>query len=106
MSHSRLVYDRFRRRLILRRSVALVYLVASLSYLAWRWTILNPAALGLSLIYFAAESFGFVLGLTLIFSSWTYRHRQSPPAPPDLRVDVFVTTYREPVELVRWTLVA
>jgi cellulose synthase (UDP-forming) len=105
MSHSRFLYDRFRQRERLRKSVALAYVVAMLVYLAWRVTVINPHAIGLSLTYFTAEAFGFVLGLTLIFSSWNYRHREPSQAPAGLSVDVFVTTYKEPVDFVRWTLI-
>src|SRR5262249_40374004 len=48
----------------------------------------------------------FILALTLIFCSWNYRHREPLPAPRDLRVDVFIPTYREPADLVRWTIIA
>ena len=106
MSNSRLVHDRFRKREFRRKIVALVYVLITAGYLAWRTTVINDDAFGLSLTYFAAEALGFVLGLTLIFSSWRYRHRESPAAPMGLSVDVFVTAYKEPVELVRWTLVA
>ena len=106
MSNSRLVRDRFRQRDRRRKIVAVVYVLSMVGYLAWRTTIINTAAPGLSLTYFTAEMLGFVLGLTLIFSSWRYRHRESPPAPAGMSVDVFVTTYKEPVELVRWTVMA
>ena len=106
MSNSRVYFDRFCRRNRFRKTVALVYIVLTLAYLAWRTTIINFDAVGLSLTYFAAEVLGFVLGLTLIFCSWNYRHREPPPAPRGLKVDVFVPAYREPVDLVRWTLMA
>ncbi|MEX2128376.1 MAG: glycosyltransferase family 2 protein [Xanthobacteraceae bacterium] len=105
MSHSAFLHKRFRGRARLRKSVAFAYVGAMVAYLAWRVTVLNPDALGLSLTYFTAEVFGFVLGLTLIFCSWNYRHRDPPPVLAGLSVDVFVTTYKEPVDIVRWTLI-
>lgn len=106
MSNSRLVRDRFQERQSVRRAVAGIYVLSMLAYLCWRVTILNHDALTLSLVYLTAETFGFVLGLTLIFSSWNYRHREPPPAPVGLDVEVFVTTFREPLEIVRHTLLA
>jgi cellulose synthase (UDP-forming) len=106
MSNSRIVHDRFQQRGRRRKIVAVLYVLATAGYLVWRTTIINEDALGLSLAYFTAEALGFVLALTLIFSSWRYRHRESPAPPKDLSVDVFVTTYKEPIELVRWTVMA
>ncbi len=106
MSYSRVMYQRFRERALRRRIVAAIYVLVMIVYLGWRVTIINHNALGLSLIYFTAETLGFVLGLTTIFCSWTYRHREPKPAPRGLTVDVFIPTYREPVEIVRWTAVA
>jgi cellulose synthase (UDP-forming) len=105
MSHSAFLHERFRRRATLRKWAACAYVVFTLAYLGWRLTILNHDALGLSLAYFSAEAFGFILGLNLIFSSWNYRHRRPQPAPMGLSVDVFVPAYKEPVDLVRWTLI-
>lgn len=96
--------ERFNRRAAPRRAAVLIYGASTVLYLGWRLTVINWDAPVLSFIYLAAEALGFVLGLTQIFSSWTYHHRESPPAPGGLAVDVFVTTYREPVELVRWTV--
>jgi cellulose synthase (UDP-forming) len=106
MSNSRLVHDRFQERDLRRKIVAATYVLAMAGYLAWRTTIINADALSLSLVYFGAEFLGFLLGLTLIFSSWRYRHREAPAAVKGLSVDVFVTTYKEPIELVRWTVMA
>jgi cellulose synthase (UDP-forming) len=106
MSNSRHVHNRFRERVVRRHLIAGLYIGTSLIYLAWRATILNADTPGLSLVYFVAECLGFILGLTLIFSSWTYRHRDPLPAAPGLTVDVFVTTYKEPLEVIRWTLIA
>jgi cellulose synthase (UDP-forming) len=106
MSNSRVYYDRFVRHNRRRKAVAIVYVALTLAYLAWRTTIINGDALGLSIIYFVAETLGFVLALTLIFCSWTYRHREAPPAPKGLTVDVFIPAYKESAELVRWTVIA
>ncbi len=104
MSNSRMLSERLGRHAAWRHALAAVYVAAMLGYLGWRITIVNWTSPGLSFVYLGAEMMGFILGLTLIFSSWDYRHRESPPPPPGLAVDVFVTTYNEPVELVRRTL--
>jgi len=106
MSNSRAYYNRFFQRNRWRKGVALAYVVLTLIYLTWRTTIINDDALGLSITYYVAETFGFILALTLIFCSWNYRHREPLPAPHGLKVDVFVPAYREPLEIVRWTLIA
>jgi cellulose synthase (UDP-forming) len=106
MSNSKITNDRFRQRAALRKGVALIYVLTMLAYLGWRATTINSDAIGLSLVYFAAEFIGFFLGLTVVFFSWDYSHREPPPAPKGVSVDVFITTYKEPVELVRWTIIA
>lgn len=106
MSQSAISHKRFCDRAGRRKIVAAVYMAGTLVYLGWRTTILNEDALALSLVYFAGEILGFVLGLTTIFSSWDYRHRLSQPAQKGLSVDVFIPTYKEPADLVRWTVIA
>jgi cellulose synthase (UDP-forming) len=106
MSYSRTMQARFHERAALRKTVALVYVAVMLVYLSWRLTIINPTSLTLSLVYLFAEILGFVLGLVMIFCSWRYCHREPKRAPPGLKVDIFVTTYQEPIDLVRWTLIA
>src|SRR5689334_8498271 len=99
MSHSADMRDRFRRRLGLRRAVAIIYLSSAVLYLAWRLTIINENALFLSGMYYLSDLIAVVLGALTIFVSWHYRHRQAPPAPEGLRVDVLIPTYREPPEM-------
>jgi cellulose synthase (UDP-forming) len=106
MSNSRVMSERFRERAILRRAVAFIYVAVMLVYLTWRLTIFSPVSLGLSLVYYLAEVLGFVLGLVIIFCSWDYRHRTPRAAPPGASVDIFVPSYQESIEIVRWTLIA
>jgi cellulose synthase (UDP-forming) len=106
MSYSKFMADRFNRHQGIRMAVVAVYVFSMLVYLGWRLTILNENSMPLSLVYYGAEWLGFILGLTLIFCSWSYRHRDIIPAPKGLSVDVFIPTYKEPVELVRLTVIA
>lgn len=98
--------DRFARRKLWRRFIAVVYVVALTSYLAWRFTIINPDSIVLSIAYYTAEVFGFILGLCVILNTWNYSHREPPPAPDGLSVDVFVPAYKEPLHIIRRTLMA
>jgi cellulose synthase/poly-beta-1,6-N-acetylglucosamine synthase-like glycosyltransferase len=106
MLHSARICDRFRRRLWLRRATAIIYLSTATVYLAWRLTIINDQALFLSGMYFVSDVIAVLLGALTIFVSWQYRHRRAPPAPEGLTVDVFIPTYREPIDMVRRTLAA
>ncbi len=106
MSQSRVYYQRFHQDAAWRKAIAVIYIGVTLGYLIWRATVLNVDALSLSLVYYVAEIFGFILALTLIFCSWHYRHREPLPAPSGMKVDVFVPAYREPMDVIRRTLVA
>jgi cellulose synthase (UDP-forming) len=85
-------------------------------YLFWRWTdSLNPDALAFSIVVAAAETLSFVGATLFLLSLWriedpperppprTVQDVRDEPVEPDrpLRVDVFITTLDEPVELVR-----
>jgi cellulose synthase (UDP-forming) len=105
-SVSQQINVRFKRRRKLRRGVAVVYVASSLIYLSWRVTILNADSLAVSIAYFAAELIGFILGLTAILGVWRYTHHQTGTPPPGLSVDVLVPTYREPLHIIRRTVMA
>ncbi len=76
-------------------------------YIAWRWTsTLNPSALGFSIVLALAESYIVLRAYFTLFETWKLEVRE-PAAPlPGLKVDVFVTTYNEPVEVLRKTVLA
>lgn len=97
---------RFEDRKLVRKSVAVIFIVSSVIYLYWRLKILNFDAPFISIVFFAAEIIGFVIALGAIFLSSSYSSRESQPAPQNLDVDVFVTVYNEPYDVIRRTITA
>lgn len=83
-----------------------IYVACGLIYVFWRIGTINQAALWLSIPLYAAEIYGYVSGL--LFVLMTYRLSVREPTPPEagLKVDVFVPTYNESVDLLRRTLLA
>lgn len=76
-----------------------------LRYLEWRWmNSLNMAQWWISVPLVAAETYamidGFLFGMTVWRSG---RRRTPPPLTRSVSVDVLITTYNEPVELVMET---
>ncbi len=90
------------RRLLLLRIWIVLTLALGVNYVAWRWfASVNWAAWWIAVPLVLAETYSIVdlslFGLTV----WRSRQRGEPPTPPEgLTVDVFITTYDEPVELV------
>lgn len=83
-----------------------IYVGCGLVYLVWRIGTLNQEAPWLSIPLYAAEIYGYLSGL--LFVLMTYRISVREPVPPEegLKVDVFVPTYNESVDLLRRTLLA
>jgi len=106
MSNSLNVAERFARRNMVRKATAAIYVVTAGVYLIWRTTTFNHDAPVLSGLYYAADIIAVLLGLMVIFVSWTYRHRTPRPAQSGLSVDVFVPTYQEPIDVIRQTMQA
>ncbi|TFD61776.1 glycosyltransferase [Cryobacterium suzukii] len=83
----------------------LVTVALGANYIIWRWFFsLNWDAWWIAVALVLAETYSLIdvalFGLTM----WRARDRELPAAPvPDLTVDVFITTYNEPVELVKRT---
>lgn len=89
------------------RILALANIILGLYYFSFRYTSsLNVAALWIAVPLLLAETYSFIDTLLFIFMMWRPKLRSSPAPPPDLAVDVFITTYSEPVALVRETAVA
>lgn len=89
-----------------RRILAIAFVAIGVWYLSWRVGTLNARAPFLSVLIYVAELFGFGTALLHFFMCWRLTNRQAPPCRSGLKVDVFVPTYNESVELVRETLIA
>ncbi|WP_354685794.1 glycosyltransferase [Cupriavidus necator] len=83
-----------------------VYIACGLIYMAWRVTTINLAAPWLSIPLYAAEVYGYLSGLLFVLMTYRLSVRESVPPVAGLKVDVFVPTYNESVELLRRTLLA
>lgn len=103
------------------RGLALLALLFSVYYLAWRAVAtLNPHAMWLSLLLFAAECYGLITFALHIFLTWDTRSLErrlglkpgqkleeaSIPVLDGATVDVFIPTYDEGVSLLRRTVLA
>ena len=91
------------RRLV--RTVSVLAVVVYALYLVYRllYTINRDALIFSSVIYFA-ELHGFFSLCLYFHSGWTTRRRRVVAPPPGLKVDVFITTYDEDVDLLRKTV--
>ena len=92
-------------RRFLTQAASIVALAVYAGYLVYRAAFtLNPDARVFSLLVFFAEVHGFVSLFLYFHQLWHRRGRRVVPAAPGLKVDVFVTTYNEDVDLLRQTL--
>lgn len=95
-------------RLGLLRVLVAANLLLGFLYLSWRYTAtINWAAWPIAIGLVIAETYSYIdawlFGLTL----WRLKQRgEPPPPPPNATVDVFITCYNEPVEVVRETAIA
>jgi cellulose synthase (UDP-forming) len=86
------------------RVFAVAAFLYSIYYIGWRWAAtLNPDALWFAVPLAAAETYGLITSFFLLFTVWKLRRRQPRPTPEGLSVDVFITTYDEPLEVIRRT---
>src|SRR5215213_9171490 len=87
------------------RSVAVVALAVYATYLGYRALYtLNDQAIGFSLAVYLAEVHGFFSLFFYFHQVWALRSRRVVAPADGLKVDVFVTTYNEDVDLLRQTL--
>jgi cellulose synthase (UDP-forming) len=88
------------------RAAVALYALVTLIYLFVRIPLWNPAAPTLSTLLLAAELFG-IFSLALhIFATWTLLDRRAPRPASRVKADLLITTWNEPVEMLRNTLLA
>lgn len=87
------------------RLLSLLVVGLGLWYVSWRWTTtLNMRAWWISIPLAAAESYALIDGILFGITMWRSRRRPLPPPPDESwTVDVFITTYNEPLDLVMRT---
>ena len=95
-------------RLWLLRLLIAVTAALGINYIVWRWLFsVNWAVWWISVPLVTAETFSLLDSLLFGITMWRLRRRPDPGAPPaGLTVDVFITTYNEPLQLVRNTVLA
>ncbi len=90
------------RRLLLLRIWITLTLLLGVNYVVWRWfASVNWSTWWISVPLVLAETYS-IIDLTLFgMAIWRSRQRgEPPPTPPGRTVDVFITTYNEPPDLV------
>jgi cellulose synthase (UDP-forming) len=89
------------------RALAVLTSLLGVAYLTWRYSVsVNPNALWFAVPLLAAETYAFVNTVLFVITMWKPTRRVSLPPLERGTVDVFITTYNEPVDLVRLTLEA
>ncbi|WP_084541177.1 glycosyltransferase [Nocardioides alkalitolerans] len=90
------------RRLLLLRGIVLVTAILGLNYIVWRWLFsVHWSAWWIAVPLVIAETYSLVDSLLFGMTMWRLKERgEPPPATPDQTVDVFITTYNEPLDLV------
>ena len=94
--------------LALVRTLVVVTVLLGANYIGWRWLhSVNWAAWPVAVPLLLAETYSFIDALLFGATVWRLKERgPAPPPPPDATVDVFITTYNEPVAMVMATALA
>lgn len=99
--------DAGRAPLWLVRSLITLNLALGVNYVAWRYAeTINWTQWWVAIPLIIAETYSLIDAFLFGLSMWKWRGGRAAAEPPvpDLTVDVFITTYNEPVELVRTTV--
>jgi len=96
--------ERHRLRTKVFRIIALANVILAFYYIVWRYTSsLNTHALWFAIPLVLAETYSVIDTILFLFMMWKPLRRVAPPPLEGATVDVYITTYNEPVELVRLT---
>lgn len=96
--------ERWRLHVWVFRVLAVCALILGFNYIIWRYTSsLNPDALWFAIPLVLAETYSLGGVALFAFQMWKPTHRKSPPPIEGVTVDVYIATYKEPVDLVHLT---
>lgn len=89
-------------KLVALRVVSVLMLLAGTTYVVWRWGwSVNWDNWWIAVPLVLAETYALVDGYLFATTIWRMKQRgEAPPPPPGSTVDVLITTYNEPVEMV------
>ncbi len=89
------------------RLLVVLTVILGVNYLAWRWLeSLNWSAWWIAVPLVLAETYSLIDVCLFGMTMWRLKERTPPPAPPGMTVDVFITTYNEPLDMVMDTALA
>ena len=96
------------RREALIHTVAVIALLYATYWIYWRWTsTINtaPEAIVPSIVLLLAETWAFLNMCMFVMLTWRLTEREPGPPPRGKTVDVFITCYNEPLEVLRRTAI-
>lgn len=90
------------------RLLILCTTILGINYIVWRWLeSINWGAWWIAVPLVIAETYSVIDSLLFGMTMWKMlRRNPAPPPPEDATVDVFITTYNEPIEMVLETAAA
>ena len=95
-------------RMLVMRIVIVITLALGINYVVWRWMFsLNFDAWWIAIPLVLAETYSLIDVCLFGMTVWRSRSRPPPPRPAEgATVDVLITSYNEPVEMVMETALA
>jgi cellulose synthase (UDP-forming) len=88
-------------RFVAIRILALLSVLFGLNYVVWRWMdSVNWSAWWIAVPLVIAETYSLIDTFLFCLTMWRARDRPAPVSPPTGTVDVLITTYNEPVDMV------
>ena len=90
------------------RGVAILALVYGAYWIWWRWTYTvndDPRSLAASIILLVAETWAYLNMCLFVFITWKLSDHEPGPPPANRAVDIFITCYNEPMEVLRRTAI-
>jgi cellulose synthase (UDP-forming) len=95
------------RRLATIRVLAVCSVIGGVNYVVWRWLAsVDWAAWWIAVPLVIAETYSLIDTFLFALTMWRALDRPAPTSPPQCTVDVLITTYNEPIELVMATAIA